>query len=398
MAALPELSTVDTPVGTATDSSAVRHLYVHIPFCHHICPYCSFYKHKPGKGALANRAFVDAILAEIQKIREEQSSFSLQPTTIYFGGGTPTLLSTSLLKLLLDGIGESLDLSQVREWTFEANPATFDLEKIRTLCAGGVTRISLGVQSWSPETLKTLGRDHSPAEAEAAFRILREAEVPAVNVDLMFSIPDESADSWNRTVDRTIELRPDHISAYNLNYEEDTEFFEKLSRGEFVADEDCDANSFHSAVDRLTGAGFRHYEISNYARPGFESQHNRAYWGGADYLGIGPAAVSTVNEKRWTNVPDTAAYVAAIDSGSLARTSDEELSYDQRRTEAIGLQLRTSEGLDARWLTDADGVAAHDKVHPLLEEGLVSWNSDRDRLTLTTPGKPLVDSIAVHLL
>jgi oxygen-independent coproporphyrinogen-3 oxidase len=376
----------------------VRHLYVHIPFCHHICPYCSFYKHKPTRGALADRAFVDALLAELDHLTRSPFDLTIRPTTIYFGGGTPSLLSTTLQRRLLDGFAERLDFTDLREWTVEANPATFDIEKIRTLLAGGVTRISLGVQSWSPETLATLGRDHSPAEAEAAFHILRDAEVPAVNVDLMFSIPGESEESWNRTLDHTIELQPDHISAYNLNYEEDTEFFDKLSRGEFVADEDCDANSFHSAIDRLTDAGFRHYEISNYARPGFESQHNRAYWGGADYLGIGPGAVSTVNGKRWTNLPDTAAYVAAIDAGTLPHTAIEELTRAQRRTEAIGLQLRTSDGLDSQWLANGDGNSAAASLQPLLDEGLVEWSGAGDRLILTTTGKPLVDSIAAHLL
>ena len=379
-------------------NTVVRHLYAHIPFCHHICPYCSFYKHKPARGALADRAFVDALLAELDQLAGDPTNLRFRPQTIYFGGGTPSLLSTHLQRRLLDGLAERLDFTDLREWTFEANPATFDIEKIRTLRAGGVTRISLGVQSWSPDTLATLGRDHSPADAESAFEILRDAEVPAVNIDLMFSIPGESEDSWNRTLERTIELQPDHISAYNLNYEEDTEFFEKLTRGEFVADEDCDANSFHSAIERLTGAGFRHYEISNYAQPGFESQHNRAYWNGADYLGIGPGAVSTLRGKRWTNVPDTAAYVAAIDAKRLPHTDVEQLTRDQRRTEAIGLQLRTSEGLDAAWLADGDGNDFRDRLRPLLEEGLVAWSHGGGRLLLTATGKPLVDSIASHLL
>lgn len=375
-------------------TKTVRHLYVHIPFCHHICPYCSFYKHKPTRRALADRVFVDALLTELDLLFDTEPALTIEPTTIYFGGGTPTLLSTKLQRRLLDGLNSRLDLSNLREWTVEANPATFDLEKIRALCDRGVTRISLGVQSWSSETLTTLGRDHSPVDAEAAFQILRDAQVPAVNVDLMFSIPGESENSWNATLNQTVALQPDHISAYNLNYEEDTEFFEKLCRGDFVLDEDGDANSFHAAIDRLTAAGFRHYEISNYARPGFESEHNRAYWGGADYLGLGPGAVSTQNGKRWTNVPDTAAYVAAIDKANLPRTEIEELTHDQRRTEAIGLQLRTSDGLDGQWLGSSD--EAQDRLQVLLDEGLVEWN--RHRLILTGSGKPLVDSIATHLL
>ena len=369
---------------------AVRHIYVHIPFCHQICPYCSFYKHKPG--ALANRAFVSSLLAELD--RRLKTGIEVRPETIYFGGGTPTLLATGLLQRLLDGFAGRLDLSAVREWTVEANPATFDLEKVRMLKTGGVTRISLGVQSWVPDTLELLGRDHSPAEAEAAFHILREAEMPAVNIDLMFSNPGEALESWQHTLEKTIALAPDHISAYNLNYEEDTPFFERLSRGEFSTDSDDDADFFHQAIEHLEAAGFHHYEISNYARPGFESVHNRAYWNGADYLGLGPSAVSTINDRRWTNLADTAGYVASVESGTAFDTDIELLSRDQRRTEAIALQLRTVDGLEKKWL-------GNESTNPraladLLDEGLVKWR--RDRLVLTRVGRPMVDSIATYLL
>ena len=369
---------------------AVRHIYVHIPFCHQICPYCSFYKHKPG--ALANRAFVSSLLAELD--RRLKTGIEVRPETIYFGGGTPTLLATGLLQRLLDGFAGRLDLSAVREWTVEANPATIALAKVRTLKTGGVTRISLGVHSWVPDTLELLGRDHSPAEAEAAFHILREAEMPAVNIDLMFSNPGEALESWQHTLEKTIALAPDHISAYNLNYEEDTPFFERLSRGEFSTDSDDDADFFHQAIEHLEAAGFHHYEISNYARPGFESVHNRAYWNGADYLGLGPSAVSTINDRRWTNLADTAGYVASVESGTAFDTDIELLSRDQRRTEAIALQLRTVDGLEKKWL-------GNESTNPraladLLDEGLVKWR--RDRLVLTRVGRPMVDSIATYLL
>lgn len=385
---------------TAAAASVVGHLYVHIPFCHHICPYCSFYKHTPGK--LANRAFVNALLAELDRRctlveATVEEPVPLRPQTIYFGGGTPTLLSTGHLDRLLSGFAERLDLSQVREWTVEANPATFDLEKARIMRRAGVTRVSLGVQSWSTPTLKTLGRDHTPAEAEAAYGILREAEIDAVNVDLMFSVPGESLDSWCATLDRTVTLAPDHISSYNLNYEEDTPFYERLASGEFSFDDDSNATFFQAGIERLTGAGFHHYEISNYARPGFESHHNRAYWNGADYLGIGPSAVSTIANRRWTNLADTAAYVAAVESGAAFDTEIETLGTEQKRTEAIALQLRTSHGLQASWLQNqGENEADPAPLQALIEEGLVTWNDGR--LVLTDRGKPLVDSIAVYLL
>ena len=151
----------------------------------------------------------------------------------------------------------------------------------------GIDRISLGIQSWDEPTLKTLGRDHAPADAEETYHLLRGAGFRSVNVDLMFSIPGQSLETWQRTVEHTILLNPDHISAYNLNYEEDTEFFERLRRGQYREDESRDAEFFHTSLDLLEAAGYEHYEISNYARPGHRSAHNESYWMGEEYLGLG---------------------------------------------------------------------------------------------------------------
>jgi len=357
------------------------HLYVHIPFCRHICPYCAFYKHTPGR--LANRAFVDALLAEA---RQQAESHRPRFETVYFGGGTPTLLSSSHLARLCSGLAGVLDFSTVREWTVEANPATFDLAKAGMLREQGVTRISLGTQSFQAPTLATLGRDHSPDDAIAGFRILREAGVANLNVDLMFSVPGQSLDDWRRDIETVSALAPEHVSAYNLTYEEDTEFLERHRRGELDADEDRDAALFHAAAAAFEESGFRHYEISNYAKPGFESLHNRAYWLGEDYLGLGPGAVSTVAGMRWTNLPDTAAYVAALTEGRSVRTSEESLSAEDRRLEAIGLRLRTAEGLPLRYIEDRDRLLA------LLDEGLLVQRDGH--LLLTSSGKALADPIA----
>ena len=364
-----------------------RHLYVHIPFCHHICPYCGFYKHQPGK--LANRAFVDALISELRLAAE---TTDLRLETIFFGGGTPTLLSHSHLERLLTGIAEVTDVSSVKEWTLEANPATFDLKKATMMRQRGVTRVSLGVQSWQPSTLTTLGRDHTPAEAKAAFETLREAGFDSVGIDLMFSVPGQTAADWEADLDQTIALGPEHISAYNLTYEEDTEFLARHERGELDSDEDRDAELFYSTIDRLEGAGFRHYEISNYARPGHESLHNQAYWAGADYLGIGPGAVSTLAGQRWKALPDTAAWVAAVQSGAPARVEAEALSAADLRLERLALQLRTAVGIP----TELIGDFRSDPVESLIEQGLIEITAD-DRIILTRHGKALADSIAAEL-
>ena len=361
------------------------HLYLHIPFCHHICPYCGFYKHKPGN--LANREFVDAILTEAEK---RSSGKRLAPKTVYFGGGTPTLLSPTLLERLMLGLAELFDLTTVSEWTLEANPATFDLEKAKRMRELGANRISLGVQSFQPEILKTLGRDHSPDEAVVAYETLRSAGFANVSIDLMFSIPGQTMALWQADLEQAVALRPDHFSAYNLTYEEDTDFLTRHQSGELDTNEDRDADLFYQAIDFLETSGYAHYEISNYARAGFESQHNRSYWAGADYLGLGPGAVSTIAGQRWKTLPDTAAYIRATKAGLDTRTDIEVLNDEDRRTEAIALRLRTREGVPMTLLPSLDPVES------LIEQGLVEEKNGY--LVLTRAGKALADPIAGELV
>ncbi len=361
------------------------HLYLHIPFCHHICPYCGFYKHKPGN--LANRDFVDAILTEA-KVR--CAGEQLSPKTVYFGGGTPSLLSPALLERLMRGLADHFDLRDAAEWTLEANPATFDVEKAILMRELGANRISLGIQSFQTPILRELGRDHTPADAIAAYDILRQAEFENVSIDLMFSIPGQTTALWQADLEQAVSLQPEHFSAYNLTYEEDTEFLTRHQIGELDSNEDRDADLFYLAIDFLASSGYGHYEISNYARPGFESQHNRSYWAGADYLGLGPGAVSTIKGQRWKTLPDTAAYMRASHAGLDTRTDIENLSDEDRRTEAIALRLRTREGLPMRLLPSLDPLGS------LIQQGLVE--EDGEYLVLTRAGKALADPIAAELV
>ncbi len=361
------------------------HLYVHIPFCHHICPYCGFYKHQPGK--LANRAFVDALLAEA-KIRAGEIDAPIK--TVFFGGGTPSLLSPTHLERLCLGLTEIFNLGSVDEWTLEANPATYDLEKAKLIRDLGVSRVSLGIQSFHPDILKTLGRDHTSSDAVDAYHTLREANFESVSIDLMFSIPGQTTEHWQADLEKAVGLNPDHISAYNLTYEEDTEFLTRHEQGELDTNEDRDADLFYLGLDFLESNDFRQYEISNYAKPGKESQHNKAYWFGADYLGLGPGAVTTLNGHRWKTLADTAAYVKASEAGLDTRTDIEILSKEDKRLEAIALQLRTREGVSRRFIQTSDPIDS------LIEQGLISENGEQ--LILTRSGKALADPIAAALV
>ena len=210
------------------------------------------------------------------------------------------MLSPSHLRELFDGLHNSISLDSTHI-TMEANPATFGDKKATLFKELGVSRTSLGIQSFSAHVLKTLGREHSQEQAVESVHTLRSANMEEINIDLMFSIPGQSETDWQHTLDTAVSLKPDHISAYNLTYEEDTEFIERLTRGDYQQTEDTNATQFQQAHSTLTKAGFHHYETSNYAQRGMESRHNQSYWLGDDYLGIGPSAVSTVNGRRWKN-------------------------------------------------------------------------------------------------
>ena len=389
-------------------TEAVRHLYVHIPFCARICPYCAFYKERADSSQ--TQRFCEALLREVetagklepappralagnltalsrQVLDSAQAEFRLELETIFFGGGTPTALTTAQLESLLRGLHERLDLIRLVEWTVEANPGSVSPRKAALLSKMGVNRISLGVQSWDDELLKLLGREHNAAQAEASFQIFREAGFSNVSIDLMFGLPGQSLAQWEADLQKTIALGPEHISTYCLTYEEDTEFFVRQAKGEFREDPESDARFLESAMHMLEGAGFEHYEISNYARPGFASLHNRGYWAGHDYLGIGPSAFSTVALRRWQNVCDYRSYSDRILAGESAVSSTEILKPEMKRAEKIALSLRTRNGIPSHELSQWPNESREFIDLGLLRE--VNGN-----FVLTPRGKLLADSVA----
>jgi oxygen-independent coproporphyrinogen-3 oxidase len=374
--------TAVAPVPREADaaSSVIRHLYFHIPFCPKLCPYCCFHVETSMRGK--NRPFLDALLAEVRN-----AGVPIEPETIYFGGGTPSMLSPGELDYLLGGLRDAVALGRLREWTFEVNPATVSMAKAERLRALGVNRVSIGVQSWDDATLATLGRAHSAAQAASTYRTLRDAGFDNINLDLMFAIPGQSRGQWRESLLRTIDFVPEHISAYCLTYEEDTRYFEQLQAGEFQRDDGCDAAMFEEAMDTLTAAGYRQYEISNYALPGRESLHNAACWDGRDYLGFGPSAFSTHGLRRWQNVPDSAAYTARIAAGASAVSFEETLPEKTRTGETLAFGLRTEPGIPlaaaAPWEADLAEMRAL---------GLVEVRDGR--LRLTRRGKLMADSVA----
>src|SRR5438477_4050767 len=374
----------------------IRHLYVHIPFCARICPYCAFYKDLLDRSQTSR--FCEAILRELQGLvgthcsgvspRRPQRA---APTTIYFGGGTPTALNIAQLEFLLRGFHEQLDLSELVEWTIEANPGSVSARKAAVLKKFGINRISLGVQSWDDHLLKLLGREHNAWQAEESFHLLRAAGFTNINVDLMFGLPGQTIENWRSTLEKTIALQPDHVSAYCLTYEEDTEFFLRHARGEFRQDADADAVFFEITMSLLEDAGYEHYEISNYARPGFSSVHNRAYWMGKDYLGIGPSAFSTVGMQRWQNVSDYRAYSDRVISGRSPIGPTENLTSTMKRAEKIALSLRTRDGISSHLLDNWPN-----ETREFIARGLLRRSNGN--FVLTRAGKLLADSVAEAFL
>jgi oxygen-independent coproporphyrinogen-3 oxidase len=359
----------------------IEHLYIHIPFCPKLCPYCCFFVEEGSRNK--NRAFLDALLAELDA---QATLRPIRPKTIYLGGGTPTALLADQLEFLLAGLRERLPFDSLREWTVEANPATVRPEKARLLRDAGITRVSLGVQSWDDATLKTLGRVHSSTQARTTFETLQKAGVPAINIDLMFSVPGQTAQQWEADLNETIAMGPQHVSAYCLTYEEDTEYFRKLTGGQFRQNEELDALFFELTMDRLGEAAYRHYEISNHARPGFESAHNEACWEGREYLGLGPSAFSTLSGQRIQNVCDTAEYIRKVQSGESAAAMRESLDEATLRKERIAFGLRREAGVERATLAVWSGEVAHLEQIGLLEAA-------GERLRLTRRGKLLADSV-----
>jgi oxygen-independent coproporphyrinogen-3 oxidase len=357
----------------------IRHLYVHVPFCARVCPYCAFHVHRGGIDE--QRDFVAALKTEWQREREE---FSLNLETIYFGGGTPSLLSAEFFSEL------AAELPRPRSWfefTLEVNPATVTDAKAAAWRAAGVNRISLGAQSFDAEMLTLLGRQHGPKDVAATCALLRSHGFDNLNIDLMFALPGQSLAGWETTLAAALACRPNHVSAYALTYEEDTPFFEKLQRGEWRQDEEREIAMFERTRAVLAADGLVDYEISNFARPGFESQHNLAYWRGADYLGLGPSACSTIGAWRWRNVPNTPGYVERIARGKSVREDLEEIDPATRARERIMFGLRMREGVERAEFTEAET-----RLSELAQGGLAFEKSGR--VYLTPRGQLVADSVA----
>jgi oxygen-independent coproporphyrinogen III oxidase len=330
-------------------SDPIRGLYVHVPFCAHKCEYCAFYSKLPA-GDLVGR-YVDALLLEMAMIAED-----CRPETVFFGGGTPSLLSVKNWRKLLEGMAQ-LDLLGAAEWTVECNPATVSADKAKLLREFGVNRISMGVQSLDTGLLERLGRIHSREQVFKSYDILRSAGFDNINLDLMFGIPEQTRDVWLQTLAEIVALGPEHLSSYEVIYEEDTPLFEQLKAGKFDVDEELNEVLYETLVERAAEEGFQQYEVANFARhpgdlgalgvhedPERACRHNLGYWRGTSFHALGPSATGYVRGRRSKNWANTQMYCELIEGGKRAFDFNEELSPLAQAGEAAAFGLRMNRG------------------------------------------------------
>ena len=366
-------------------------LYIHIPFCTQKCIYCDFMS---GTNLSLREQFIDALIAEMDCYLDFFDNDPLR--TIYFGGGTPSLLSVEELGRIYRAIAERWDVSGVEEFTIECNPDDLSEEYLRALCGLPINRLSIGVQSFVDDELKWLNRRHTSAEAIEAVERAKRAGFENITIDLMFALPVQTIESLNYSIDKALELGVQHISAYSLMFEPDSKITKlmELNRLEPL-DEDVAADMFDLLAKRLTEAGYEQYEISNYAKVGFESRHNSGYWHGIRYLGLGPSAHSFDGEKRWSNVGHTIKYIDLVRNEELGVRNVELLNMDERFNELVFTALRTKVGVDLVELRRRFGDKRCDR---LLRQAQKYIDSGRmkvvdGRLSLTREGIYISDSI-----
>ena len=362
--------------------------YVHIPFCTQICYYCDF-----SKVFIKNQP-VDSYL---EHLIEEYHSYNIKKLrTLYIGGGTPTALSAPQLAFLLEKLTDKLDLSYLEELTIEANPGDLDEEKIAVLKDSPVNRVSLGVQTFNDRMLNQIGRSHSEKDIYENIANLKKAGFDNISIDLIYALPKQTMEDVKINVAKAIALDIPHMSLYSLILENHTVFMNRMRRGKLpLPKEDLEAEMFDYIIAELEKAGFEHYEISNFSKPGFESRHNLMYWDNAEYYGIGAGASGYVDGVRYKNHGPIRHYLQAVGAGN-ARVLDEVLTLHEKMEEELFLGLRKKSGVSKKRFEEKFGLSFEDQygavVSELTEQGLLV--PDRDIVRMTKKGLFLGDTVA----
>jgi oxygen-independent coproporphyrinogen-3 oxidase len=360
-------------------------IYIHIPFCKSRCLYCGFYS----TTLLEHRQrYVDALCSEY---RQRIGFIQLPPATIYLGGGTPSVLTLGQLEQLFDTVGDAPEV------TIECNPDDVTEDFALSLRHLPVNRVSMGAQTFSDERLRFIGRRHNSIQVTQAVSHLRRAGIENISIDLMYGFPEETLQEWTADVETALGLGVEHLSAYALSYEEGTQLWQMVQQGSVTpADEELVRSMYYVMADRLTAAGYEHYEISNFARPGRRSRHNSAYWNHTPYLGLGAAAHSFDGRRRQWNTADIVLYMKGVESGCMDVES-EQLDGDTLYNDLVMTALRTSEGLELR-RTDDRRKYCLSQAQRYIEAGLLVHDEKTDHLRLSRSGLFVSDMIMADLM
>lgn len=370
-------------------------LYVHIPFCEKKCIYCDFY-------SVENLRAMDRFLKALEI--EIDSSFLPKPKptfeTIFFGGGTPSLLKPSEVEKILNHLHRRFSIQANAEITLETNPGTVDLAKLKGYRLLGVDRLSVGIQSFHEDELQFLSRIHSSNEAKECIKIARRAGFDNVSLDLIFALPNQIMERWQSNLQQAVELEPQHISAYSLIVEEGTPLYRMVANQRVVTvPEELEAEMYEFTIDFLTNHGYEQYEVSNFALPGFHSRHNSNYWNHSNYLGFGPSAHSFWNRKRWRNISSIRKYCENLFQHQTIVEAEELLGKDELLEEEIYLGLR-SRGLNLQMVKNHFNVdllqRSCNKIHSFIQDQLLAIEGDM--LLLTKRGFLYCDEIVLQLL
>lgn len=366
-------------------------IYIHIPFCKQRCRYCAFYSTTLHS---MHGSYTAALCRELQLRKEYAGSEAIE--TIYFGGGTPSLLTEEHLASILKGIHHNYRIAPEPEITIECNPDDLTPAYTAMLARQGFNRISMGVQSFSDEQLQKLGRRHTAEGARQAVSNARTAGFRNISIDLMFALPGSTSEQWAADLQSAIALHPEHLSAYNLTYEEGTPLYHALQRGDITElSEEENIAQFNMLIEAMKEAGYRHYEISNFALPGHESRHNSSYWHDIPYIGCGAGAHSYDGTSRGWNIADVAQYIKGINSGTTV-FEVEQLTTEESYNDAMLTRLRTADGLPTLWVKEKFGNTLYNYMMKAARKEIAAGNLQEKpdgNLALTPKGIFVSDAV-----
>ena len=374
-------------------------LYVGIPFCPTRCAYCSFVSADVGRALKLIDPFLDALCRELAATGAMLADAGLRVRTVYFGGGTPSFYGEKRLREVLKTVAKRFDLAKDAEITVECNPDSVDKKVFQALRRAGVNRISLGVQSAHDCELNCLHRPHTFQQAQRAVAAAREAKIKNISLDLIYGLPNQDMAGWRDTVEQVLELEPEHLSCYGLKVEPGTPLDDRVVRGEKLPDDDQQADMYLWTVERLAAAGYRQYEISNFARAGFQSRHNLKYWMGRPYIGFGPGAHSDFGGRRYSFIRDLEGYIAAVLEGGTVIDESDLIPQRERGGEYLMLRLRTTRGIE-EWEYRREFFMNFDPIEQKLEEyERQGWAERHDRRwNLTAKGFLVSNQLIGELL